>query len=106
MQSAKCKIIFYNQRRSPDILHCAFYTLHLKSTPKGAFFYDFNVGISIGDRKDNYDIGYQDSTWAEYVKYLSEGGKQYCIAYTELGYKICKSLESQGYLMEDSREID
>lgn len=68
------------------------------------FFYDFNVGISIGDRKDNYDIGYQDGSWVEYVKYLSEGGKQYCSAYTELGYKICKSLESQGYLIEDSRQ--
>ena len=67
------------------------------------YHYYFDQGISIGDRKDNYDIGYQDGTWVEYVKYLSEDGKQYCDSYTDLGYKICKFLERQGYQLTDQR---
>ena len=70
------------------------------------YIYSFDQGISITERKDNYDIGYQDSSWVEYVKYLSEDGKQFCEAHTDLGYKICKSLESQGYELTDLRELN
>lgn len=68
------------------------------------FVYAFDGGVSFGDQKDNYDIGYQDGYWSEYVKYIAAGEKEYCTSYTDFGYKICKSLESQGYLIEDSRE--
>ena len=38
-----------------------------------------------------YDGG---SDWAEYRE---------CLAHTDIGYKICKSLEGQGYTLTDSR---
>ncbi len=34
---------------------------------------------------------------------ILEGKNKICVPTTDLGYKICKSLESQGYILEDNR---
>ena len=49
------------------------------------------------DKKD-YRLYFSSSSGADW------GDDKECDAYTDLGYKICKTLLSQGYVLEDYRE--
>ena len=70
------------------------------------FSQGFDHALSVGVRnKDDYDLGYQDeSSWQGYMDLLLSGEDfDFCEAHTDLGYKICKSLESQGFELTDAR---
>lgn len=69
------------------------------------FIYDFSNGVYVVDKKDNYLIGIEDAAVIDrfYNAVLFGEGNLDCQAYTDLGYKICLSIENQGYNVQDYR---
>ena len=74
------------------------------------FYYDFAGALGASNNKNinpDYSVGYISgdgnffglSGLIENIK----NDERFCEAYTDLGYKICKSLESQGWLLFDIR---
>ena len=66
------------------------------------FTYSFSpagVGeVYASSKKGGYGFGIETG-FAD----ILEGKNKVCVTYSDLGYKICKSLESQGYSLEDVR---
>ena len=62
------------------------------------FEYDFHLQIDIISVKDDYEINI-GGDWESTIR----GEFKTCTAFSDLGYKICKSLEGQGYTLTDSR---
>ena len=59
----------------------------------------FDIEIFIYSLKGDYRFGF-GGNWTSTLAEEDKG----CYAFTNLGYKICKSLESQGYDITDYRE--
>ncbi len=67
------------------------------------FVYDFNNQIVVENRKGDYSLSAgSGNSWAAAIEALNAGEKS-CQASSDLGYKICKGLEGQGYTLTDSR---
>ena len=67
------------------------------------FAYDFDNQIIVDSKKGDYGISLGSAgSYTELMKIFSSGNKN-CTAFTDLGYKICKSLEGQGYELYDNR---
>ena len=65
------------------------------------FFYDFDMQIR-AERRQGQDTIYEleeGGDWESMIK----GDDKCCRAFTDLGYRLCKGVESLGYRVEDSR---
>ena len=63
------------------------------------FIYDFEGGFSVPrsyEDSGHYFIGYEAGEWSEMIDRI-KNNERFCEAYTDLGYKICKNLEGQGW---------
>ena len=62
------------------------------------FIYQFDEQIVVIHAKRDYEF----SLGGDWESTIKEENKN-CTAFTDLGYKICKSLEGQGYELADNR---
>lgn len=62
------------------------------------FVYDFDWQIIAGNKRGDYEFG-----WGGEAESVLNQENKFCTAFTGLGYKICKSLETSGYETDDRR---
>ncbi len=62
------------------------------------FVYDFDWQIIADNQRGDYEFG-----WGGDAESVLKQTNKFCIAYTDLGYRICKGLESSGYETDDRR---
>lgn len=63
------------------------------------FYYDTDEEICAWRLTGDYQLG----IWGENFEKIVKEGNRVCQAYTDLGYKICKGLEAQGFELDDER---
>ena len=71
------------------------------------FLYAFEFPDITAFRSNNIETDCSNSSNDLYgidLGFPEYGGAVHCYAYTDIGYKVCKSLESQGFELIDERE--
>ena len=70
------------------------------------FIYDLETGFYIsrrnGEQGEEYALYTESSDWPDVIEEI-KNNNFFCGYFTDLGSKICKSLEGQGWRLEDQR---